>query len=69
MPAGGVTDGGGSQDGLLPHQETVRKELVGSANVLNTRWPRDAFPYTKIPEEMNVKCPEVATSNRNKENE
>lgn len=68
-PAGGVTDGGGSQDGLLPHQATVLRELLGFANALNARWPGEAFTYIKIPKEMNVKCPKTAMWNRHKENE
>lgn len=68
-PAGGVTDGGGSQDELLPHQAMVLRELLGFANALNARWPGEAFTYIKIPKEMNVKCPKTAMWNRHKENE
>lgn len=73
MPASGVTNGGSSQDGSLPHQEVVQREKVresvGSAVTLSARWPRDAFTYIKIPKQMNVKCLETAALKRSKGSE
>lgn len=56
-----------------PSENWYRGERWGNWQVLllalNTTWPGDAFTYMKFTEEMDVKCLETATSERNKENE